>query len=242
MTDQHLLAEFDALEFNEKMILALLALIGEPIGRASILDHVRKADIKDGTNTRYGVETLDDTLRKLDRLAFISSITGRGLVCNAKLRWPAMQAAIDDNMLDDLAEAHDFVVPMRQTWNSVEPRSYRAGVARLRMALLRGQRANTSRRCCGSARRSYEAAQLHPLIDIFGRPFEPAMLARVHRELQDEVLARLLAQRPARAGHRAGAARILRAVLRAPHGGRRLRQQRAASGAGGAGHPVRPPR
>ena len=39
---------------------------------------------------------------------------------------------------------------------------------------------------------SYEAAQLHPLVDIFGRPFEPGMIARVHPLLQDEVLATLL--------------------------------------------------
>ena len=45
MADPKLLAEFDALEFNEKMILALLALIGEPVGRTAILDHLNKARI-----------------------------------------------------------------------------------------------------------------------------------------------------------------------------------------------------
>src|SRR5471032_2353684 len=193
MTDQHLLAEFDALEFDEKMILALLALIGEPIGRAMILDHLRKAEINDSKNVRYKVETLDDTLRKLDRLAFISTITGRGLICNVKLRWPAIRAAIGAHMLDELADAHDFVVPMRQTWNSVEPRSYRAGVARLRMALLRGLQRKYVAPLLQFCEASYESAQLHPLIDIFGRPFEAGMVARVHPELQDEVLARLLA-------------------------------------------------
>src|SRR5471030_36443 len=193
MTDQHLLAEFDALEFDEKMILALLALIGEPIGRAMILDHLRKAEINDGKNVRYKVETLDDTLRKLDRLAFISTVTGRGLVCNVKLRWPAIRAAIGAHMLDELADAHDFVVPMRQTWNALEPRSYRAGVARLRMALLRGLQRKYVAPLLQFCEASYESAHLHPLIDIFGRPFEAGMVARVHPELQDEVLARLLA-------------------------------------------------
>ena len=192
MTDQHLLAEFDALADNEKMILALLALIGEPTGRAAILDHVRKAEIKDAANLRYTVESLDESLRKLERLAFVSIVTGRGFVCNGKLRWPAIRAAIGAHMLDDLAEAHDFVVPMRQTWNSVEPRSYRAGVARLRMALLRGQAPQQIMPLLAFCMGSYEAAQLHPIIDIFGRPFEPGMIARVHPLMQDDVLMMLL--------------------------------------------------
>ena len=43
MTDTTLQLEFDALEFNEKMVLALLALIGEPVGRTAILDLLKHA-------------------------------------------------------------------------------------------------------------------------------------------------------------------------------------------------------
>nr|WP_315399984.1 DEAD/DEAH box helicase [uncultured Duganella sp.] len=192
MSDPKLLAEFDALEFNEKMMLALLALIGEPVGRAAILDHLNKARIEDGDGRRYSVGTLDEALRKLERLAFVSVVTGRGFACNPKLRWPAMRASIGTHALDDLCEAYDELVPMRQTWNSVEPRSYRAGMARLRMGLLRGQAPQQIAPILAFCLGSYEAAQLHPVIDIFGRPFEPGMIARVHPLLQDDVLAVLL--------------------------------------------------
>ncbi|MFZ6775131.1 hypothetical protein ACO0LB_20775, partial [Undibacterium sp. SXout7W] len=94
MADAKLLAEFDALEFNEKMILALLALAGEPVGRTAILDHLNHARIEDKDGNAYGVGTLDESMRKLERLAFISVVTGRGFVCNPKLRWPAMCASI----------------------------------------------------------------------------------------------------------------------------------------------------
>src|SRR5471030_2206567 len=153
MTDQHLLAEFDALEFDEKMILALLALIGEPIGRAMILDHLRKAEINDSKNVRYKVETLDDTLRKLDRLAFISTVTGRGLVCNVKLRWPAIRAAIGAHMLDELADAHDLWCRCGRPgtrWNrAATAPAWRACAWRCCAAC----NANTWRHCCSSAKR-----------------------------------------------------------------------------------------
>jgi hypothetical protein len=192
MTDPKLLAEFDALEFNEKMILALLALIGEPVGRTAILDLLNKARIEDKDGNRYSVGTLDEALRKLERLAFISIVTGRGFVCNPKLRWPAVRASIGTHALDDLCAAYDELVPTRQTWNSVEPRSYRAGMARLRMGLLRGQAPQQIQPILAFCLGSYEAAQLHPIVDIFGRPFEAGMLARVHPLLQDDVLTVLL--------------------------------------------------
>ncbi|MFA9216061.1 MAG: SNF2-related protein [Sphingomonadaceae bacterium] len=192
MSNPQLQAEFDALESGEKAVLSLLALLGEPTGRASILEHLQQAKITDAEGRRYSVDSLDEALRKLDRLAFTSVVTGRGFICNPKLRWSAIRSAIGSHTLDDLYQAHDIVVPLRQTWNSVEPRSYRAGVARLRMALLRGQAPQQVLPLLTFCQASYEAAQLHPIIDIFGRPFEPGMLARVHPLLQDDILMLLL--------------------------------------------------
>ena len=192
MTDPQLLAEFDALAFNEKMILALLALLGEPTGRTSILDHMRAAGFKDPQERTYSATTLDEPIRHLERLAFVSIVTGRGYVCNPKLRWPALRAAIGAHTLDQLCHAHDVVVPLRQSWSTHEPRSYRAGVARLRMALLRGQAPQQVVPLLSFCMASYEAAQLHPVIEILGRPFEAGMLARVHPLMQDDVLTLLL--------------------------------------------------
>ena len=193
MTDPKLLAEFDALPFNEKAILALLALAGEPMGRTAILDHLKHARIEqDNDGNLYTVATLDDSMSRLERLAFISAVTGRGFVCNPKLRWPAIRSAIGTHAMEDLCAAYAELVPMRQTWNSMEPRSYRAGMARLRMGLLRGHGPQQIQQVLAFCLGSYEAAQLHPIVDIFGRPFEPGMIMLVSPLLQDDVLAVLL--------------------------------------------------
>jgi hypothetical protein len=68
-----LLAEFEALELPEKMILALLALMGDPVGRTAILDQLVKAGINDANGQPFTVLTLDDPLIKLERLAFTST-------------------------------------------------------------------------------------------------------------------------------------------------------------------------
>jgi SNF2 family DNA or RNA helicase len=188
-----LLAEFDALDPCDKAILALLALVGDPVGRTAILDHMVNAGIQDAQGRPFTVLSLDDPLVKLERLAFTSVVTGRGYVCNAKLRWPAIRAAIGAHVLDDLCKAHEGLNPMRQNWNGAyEPRSYRHGLARLRMAMLRGRPPQDVMPLLAACMVCYEAAQLHPIIDIFTRPFETGMLLLVHPLLQDDVLMLLL--------------------------------------------------
>ena len=184
-----LLAEFEALEQPEKTILALLALVGDPLGRTAILDHMVAAGAKDAQERAFTPVTLDDHLHKLERLAFTTLVVGRGYVCNARLRWPAIRAAIGAHLLDDICKAYETLNPMRQNWNGAyEPRSYRHGVARLRMALLRGRAPQDVMPLLAACMVCYEAAQLHPIVDIFSRPFEAGMLLLVHPALQDDVL------------------------------------------------------
>jgi superfamily II DNA or RNA helicase len=184
-----LLAEFESLELPEKAVLALLALVGDPFGRTAILDHVVAAGVRDANDRPFTALTLDDPLHKLERLAFTTAVMGRGYVCNARLRWPAMRAAIGAHLLDDLCKAYETLNPMRQSWNGAyEPRSYRHGVARLRMAMRRGRPPQDVMPLLAACMACYEAAQLHPVVDIFSRPFEAGMLLLVHPALQDDVL------------------------------------------------------
>ncbi|GGB96341.1 DEAD/DEAH box helicase [Pseudoduganella buxea] len=186
-------AEFDTLALAEKALLALLALIGDPAGRTALLDMLVKAGVPREDGTPLTVLTLDDHLVKLERLALVTLVVGRGYVCNAKVRWPAIRAAIGAHLLDDLCRAYEAQNPMRQSWDGrYEPRSYRHGVARLRMALLRGLPPPDVMPLLTACMSCYEAAQLHPIVDIFSRPFEPGMLLLVHPVLQDDVLMLLL--------------------------------------------------
>ncbi|MFT5644543.1 MAG: hypothetical protein ACI83P_002100 [Janthinobacterium sp.] len=192
-TDAALLAEFDALQLKQQMVLALLALLGEPIGKTSILDHLTRAAILDQSGAAYDLATLASHLQQLERQALISEVVGRGYLCGTRLRWPALRAALDAHVFGDLCRAAEALSPVRRSWEGfIELRSYRQGVARLRMGLLRGDPPQQLLPMLTACLACHEAAQLHPLIEICARPFEPEMLARIHPRLQDDVLAILL--------------------------------------------------
>ncbi|MBB3222165.1 DEAD/DEAH box helicase [Pseudoduganella umbonata] len=193
LQDQSLQDQFGALHRHEKTVLALLALVGEPMGKSAVHEHIAKLDLQDDDGHSIRQAASDEMLFHLERLAFTSLVVGRGYVCNARLRWPAIRAAISAHMLGDICQAYEAVTPMRRSWDGTpEPRSYRHGVARLRMALLRGQPPQDVAPLLAACLRSYEAAQLHPIVDIFARPFEAGMLLLVHPSMQDDILMLLL--------------------------------------------------
>jgi superfamily II DNA or RNA helicase len=193
MSDRSLQDQFDALHPNEKTVLALLALVGEPMGKSAVHDHVVKMGLRDDDDRAFNQSRSNEILEHLERLAFTSLVTGRGYVCNARLRWPAIRAAIGAFMLDDICRAYEEITPLNRSWSgTLEPRSYRHGVARLRMSLLRGQPPQDAAPLLAACLRSYEAAQLHPIVDIFARPFEAGMLLLVHPSMQDDILMLLL--------------------------------------------------
>ncbi|MDC8758013.1 DEAD/DEAH box helicase [Janthinobacterium fluminis] len=193
MTDPQLLAEFDALDEHEKMIMALLAIVGEPLGKHAVYEHLQRAHINEADGSHFRLATVLEALQRLVRLAMASEAVGRGFSIGSKLRWPAMRAAIDACRFNDLCEAIEAISPVRRNWDGfVELRSYRQGVARLRIALLRGQAPQQVLPILSACAACYEAAQLPPLIEVCARPFEPELLARIHPQLQDDILAVLL--------------------------------------------------
>ncbi|HEV7813786.1 MAG TPA: hypothetical protein VGP06_01640, partial [Janthinobacterium sp.] len=63
MTDPQLtalLAEFQALGNDDKLILALLAMLGEPIGKNAILEHLKLAGIR-RAGEPYNLAALTET-------------------------------------------------------------------------------------------------------------------------------------------------------------------------------------
>ena len=185
--------EFEELEFNQKMILALLALLGDPVNKTSIAEHLKRAEMRHVASTPFKLDTLTDALRQLERRAFISEVLGRGYLCGSRLCWPALRAALSANTFKALCKAAETISPVRRNWEGyVELRSYRQGLARLRMGLLRGDAAQELLPLLGSCLAWHDAALLHPLVEVCARPFEPEMIAYIHPQLQDEVLAILL--------------------------------------------------
>jgi hypothetical protein len=180
-------AIFEACNEKRKLILALLALAGEPMGRRRIHEHLLplgESAVEDD---------LADELEALRADGLIAELPSRGYVITPDLGWPAMAWAIRTRRLNEIREVYQTVTPLRLDWQGTPMlRSYRQGVALLRMALLAGEGPKTIAQLLAACLRCHEAAYLHPLVDICARPFEPELIERINGAVRDEVLAVLV--------------------------------------------------
>jgi hypothetical protein len=180
-------AIFEACNEKRKLVLALLALSGEPMGRRRIHEHLAplgESQVED--DLAHDLETL-----RADGL--IAELPSRGYVITPDLAWPAIAWTLHARRLNELREVYQQVTPLRHDWQGTPMlRSYRQGVALLRMALLAGEGPKTIAPLLAACLRCHEAAYLHPLVDICARPFEPELIERINGAVRDEVLAVLV--------------------------------------------------
>ena len=181
------LADFDKLGYHEKMIVAMLAMAGEPMGRARLHEHLSAA------NVRNDDDLLAHDLAKLHAQDLVGQITGRGWTVPAQLCWPALKAALDAGAFAHLAHAYQNLTPLRRNWEGFAIlRSYRQGIALLRIALISGASPSEIGPLLAACMSCHEAGYLHPLVDICARPFEAELFARIHPQMRDEVLTVLI--------------------------------------------------
>jgi SNF2 family DNA or RNA helicase len=187
MTRTDLPALFAALPHQEQMVVALLAMAGEPIGRTRLREHLLEAAIA------YDDDQLAHDLPKLHALGIIHEHPHRGWSAQQELTWPSIKAALASDHFGKLALAYASLTPLRRNWEGYAIlRSYRQGVALLRMALIGGGDPSDVAPLLAACMNCHEAGYLHPLVDICARPFEPELFARIHPLLRDEVLTVLL--------------------------------------------------
>jgi SNF2 family DNA or RNA helicase len=180
-------AVFGACSAQQKTILALLALAGEPMGRARIQEHLAPIRAIDSP------AQLADDLALLRELGLVKDIIGRGLVITPPVVWPAIEASLKSHGFNELRMVYEAITPLRRDWQGVPMlRSYRQGLALLRMALIGGDGAKQVAPLLDACLRCHEAAYMHPLVDICAQPFDTGLIERINPMLRDDVLAILV--------------------------------------------------
>ena len=188
MTAGSLPLRFDAFTNTQQLIAALLALAGEPMGASRIVLHLAEM------GTVIPATTLGDDVGQLKALGIVTESSGRGFAIGPDAVWPAIRTALGNDMFQTLCSVYEKINPIRTNWEGfVVLRSYRQGVALLRMALIGGEDARTVLPLLDACLACHEALYLHPLVDICARPFEPALFDLIHTDLQPDILAVLLA-------------------------------------------------
>ena len=187
MSDLSLYQQFEECPALPRTILAVLALAGEPLGRTRLGEQLDALGVLDSE------QHLADCLALLQERGLTSMVTGRGTVVMPAVAWPAIAFLLRSGRFNEMRDIYEAVNPLRRDWQGVPVlRSYRQGVALLRMALIGGDGPNVVAPLLGACLRCHEAAYLHPLIEVCGHPFEPDLIERIHPALRDEVLAVLI--------------------------------------------------
>ncbi|WP_313176731.1 DEAD/DEAH box helicase [Massilia sp.] len=188
MTSNNLRQAIPGLADEFKRPLGLLALAGEPMGRKRIYDCLK---LLYGGSFTESASNAD--LTQLRDHCLIQEVTGRGFVIAPEVSWPALKAVIDNDELQDLAAAYMHDMPVRMDWQGRPVlRSYRQGVALLRVALATGKESAVISPLLAACLACHEAAYSPPFVDICARPFEPELLDHIHPHVREGVLAVLI--------------------------------------------------
>jgi SNF2 family DNA or RNA helicase len=168
-------------------ILGLLALAGEPMGRKRIYEHLVMI---------RGVESdaqLAADLALLNERGLTREVIGRGAAIEPGAVWPAIRATFRHHVFNELRSCYHDATPLRRDWQgNMVLRSYRQGLALLRMALLGGEGPKAVAHLLGACMACHEATYTHPLVEICAKPFEPELIERINPALRGDVLAILL--------------------------------------------------
>ena len=171
-----------------KRPLGLLALAGEPMGRKRIFDCLKL--LYQGS---FSESASNADLAFLHEHGLIQEITGRGFIIVPAASWPALKAVIDNDEIENLAAAYLHDMPVRMDWQGRPVlRSYRQGVALLRLALVTGKDSAYVGPLLAACLACHEAAYSPPFVDICARPFEPELLDHIHPHVREGVLAVLI--------------------------------------------------
>lgn len=168
---------------EEQAMLTVLAVAGEPMGRQRILEHMRAMGLA------LPAAQWVDELAHLRELGMVVDQGERGTGIAPELAWPVLDVALDDGLFPMVANAYGTVSTVRHDWQGkLILRSYRQGLALLRIALLSGQEPDIVTPLLDACLHCHEASYLHPLVDICARPFEPGLMERIHPRLREGIL------------------------------------------------------
>lgn len=168
---------------EERALLLVLAIAGEPMGRQRILEHMRALGVA------LPVAQWADELARLRERRLVVDMGERGTAIAPELAWPVLDAALDDGLFDRVATAYGQVSTVRRDWQgNLMLRSYRQGLALLRIALLGAQDHEAVLPLLEACLRCHEASYLHPLVEVCARPFTPQLMARIHPRLREGIV------------------------------------------------------
>ena len=178
---------------SERTIVELLAIHGEPLGKTRILEYLRHMGVRDARGRGFTNVTVGEMLARLRELELVTTPEGSGFVCAPHIGQQALREALDNGSFDALCMAIEEVDPARRPYGGYfYMRTYPQAVTRLRIAMLRGlspQELQPWLEACFQFEASLES---HPYAEAVGSPFDVALFAHLHSQVQEQAMVFLL--------------------------------------------------
>jgi superfamily II DNA or RNA helicase len=157
------------------------------MGKARIFEHLAPL------RATGSMSQLTDAMASLREHGLVGETVGRGFAVTPQVAWPAISFALASRRFSALRAVYQEFSGLRMDWQGTPLlRSYRQGVAMLRLALLDGDGPRQIAPLLQACLRCHEAAYSHPLVDICARPFDPELIECINPALRDDVLGLLV--------------------------------------------------
>lgn len=187
------MAAFRSLNRTDRCIVEVLSVIYDRTNRSALIRCLSKLGVREeGASRFYTTRTLDPVLEQLDGRGVIQ-FDGYRLRGHPQLMELVTRGLAAEGRLATIAEVVQLQVPMKESWQGTEYRSYYQAVRDIRVAIYLGQveRVHGLLKECDK-KFSGELAREHPYTLVLNAPFDRAVLAGFDRVNAEHILAVIL--------------------------------------------------
>lgn len=187
--------EFETLSVNASVIVAVLALIQEPLTRAQLSAYMLATAKNLGPYKGNRLDAAQEDLQNLLSKGLVVNTKAGAFACPNEVINPAIHAALKHGFFETIC-AHikaSSTFP-KVVHGYVYVRNYEQCITGLRIALLSGRPPMETLAWLDAAKINSRIHQQRPILEICGQPFDPILFARVHVDMQGIVLGELFGE------------------------------------------------
>jgi len=192
MNPSDLIDRFSERHPTEKLVLATLALVGSVPGQSRLVEYLNKGRFRTEAGISFTKASIDMVLLNLMQAGLIDDLTSYGFGCAKAVQVVALKSVMADGTFVKICDAVDAVDRVNFAIGRAYPTNVHNTQVMLRMALLRQREKAEVHKCLAVYFESHFRAPLHPYIDWFARPFDPAFFELLHPMVQKEMMPLLL--------------------------------------------------
>ncbi|MBA3058439.1 MAG: DEAD/DEAH box helicase [Gammaproteobacteria bacterium] len=176
----------------EKLVLAILALVGSVPGQSWLVGYLNKGRFRTETGISFTKASIELVLLNLKQVGLVDELAGYGYSCARAVQVSALKSAMAGGTFTKICDAVDEVDRVNFATGRAYPTNAHNTRVMLRMALLRQRDTAEVHRCLALYFEAHFREPLHPYIAWFARPFEPAFFELLHPRAQKEMMPLLL--------------------------------------------------